>query len=85
MKKGSIENLDSFLKTIKKIVKKKKWLANIFKQKLNLGKQNSKTIVINTFGNLSKEELPTSLLTSIFGKDVKDVAMIGANAYCLAC
>ena len=50
-----------------------------------MGKQNSKTIVINIFGNSGKEELPTSILAPTFGKDVEDIAMIGADAYCLAC
>ena len=37
LKKGSIENLDGFLKTIEKIVKKRRRLANTFKQKSNIG------------------------------------------------
>ena len=85
LKRGSIENLNSFLKTTEKIVKKKRRLANAFKQKLNIGKQNSKTVVINTPGNSGKEEFPTSILAPTFGKDVEDVAMIGTDAYCLAC
>ena len=59
LKKSSIENLDDFLKTIEKIIKKKRRLAYAFKQKSNIGKQNSKTVVINSLGNLSKEKLPT--------------------------
>ena len=85
MKRGFIENLDGFLKTTEKIVKKRGRLANAFKQKSNIGKQNSKTIVINTLENSSKEELPTSTLASTFGKDVEDVVIISADAYCLAC
>ena len=50
-----------------------------------MGKQNSKTIVINIFGNLGKKKLPILLLAPIFRKHVKDVVMIVANAYCLAC
>ena len=38
LKRGLIENLDDFLKTIEKIVKKKRRLANTFKQKPNIGK-----------------------------------------------
>ena len=85
MKRGSIENLDGFLKTTEKIVKKRRWLANAFKQKSNIEKQNSKTVIINTLGNSGKEELPTSILAPTFQKDVKDVAIIGVDAYCLAC
>ena len=85
MKRGSIENLDGFLKTVEKILKKKKRLANTFKQKSNISKENSKTVVINTFGNLSKKELPTSTLAPIIRKDIEDVAIIEANTYCLAC
>ena len=85
LKRSSIKNLDSFLKTIENIVKKKRRLANAFKQKSNMGKQNSKTVVINTLGNSGKKELPTSTLAPTFGKDIEDVAMIGADAYRLAC
>ena len=85
LKRGSIKNLDSFLKTIEKIVKKRRRLANAFKQKSNIEKQNSKTVVINTLSNSDKEELPTSILAPIFGKNVENVAIIGADAYCLAC
>ena len=73
------------MKITEKIVRKKKRLAIAFKQKLNIGKQNSKTVVIDTLGNSGKEELLTSTLTPTFGKDVEDVVMIDANAYCLAC
>ena len=52
---------------------------------MNIGKPNSKIVVINTLGNSNKEELPTPTLASTFGKDVEDVAIIGADAYCLAC
>ena len=38
LKRVFIENLDDFLKRTKKIVKKKRRLANIFKQKSNMGK-----------------------------------------------
>ena len=48
-------------------------------------KQNSKTIVINTLSNLDKKELSILILAPIFGKNVKNVAMIGADAYCLTC
>ena len=85
LKRGSIKNLDGFLKTTEKIVKKKRQLANVFKQKLNIGKQNSKTVVINTLGNSSKEELAILLLAPTFRKNVEDVVMIDADAYCLAC
>ena len=85
MKRDSVENLDGFLKTTEKIIKKKRRLANAFKQKLNMDKQNYKTVVINTLGNLSKKELPTSTLATTFRKNVEDVAMIGADAYCLVC
>ena len=59
LKRGSIENLDGFLKTTEKIVRKKRQSAIAFKQKSNMA--------------------PT------FEKDVEDVAMIGADAYRLAC
>ena len=38
LKRDSIENLDGFLKTTKKIVKKRIRLAKAFKQKLNMRK-----------------------------------------------
>ena len=85
LKKGSIENLDDFLKTTEKIIGKKRRLAITFKQKLNIGKQNSKTAVINILGNLGKKELPNSTLALTFRKSVEDVTMIGVDAYCLAC
>ena len=81
MKRVSIENLNDFLKTTEKIVKKKRRLAIAFKQKLNIGKQNFKTVDINTLGNSGKEKLPTSTLAPIFRKNVEDVAMIGPDAY----
>ena len=74
-----------FLKEIKKIIKKKRQLANTFKQKLNMSKQNSKTVVINALGNLGKKELSNSTITLIFGKNVKDIIIIDANTYSLAC
>ena len=49
-----------------------------------MDKQNSKTVVINTFSNLGKEKLPTSTLAPTFRKNVEDIAMIDANAYFLA-
>ena len=82
---GSIENLDGFLKTKEKIVKKKRRSANPFQQKLNIDKQNYKIVVSNNFGNLGKKELPTLLLALTFEKNVKDNAIIDANAYFLAC
>ena len=85
LKKGSIENLDGFLKIIKKIVKKRTRLANAFKQKSNIEKQYLKTVVINTFGNSGKKELHTSTLAPTFEKNVEEVAIIGADAYRLAC
>ena len=85
LKKGSIENLDEFLKTIEKIVKKKRRLAYSFNQKSNMGKQNSKTVVINIFSNSGKKKLPIATLLLIFEKDVEDVAMISANVYGLVC
>ena len=85
LKRGSIENLDGFLKTTEKIVRKKRRLAIAFKQKSNMGKQNFKTAIINTLGNSGKKELPISTLAPTFGKDIEDVAIIGADAYRLAC
>ena len=38
LKRISIENLDGFLKTIEKILRKKRRLAIAFKQKSNMGK-----------------------------------------------
>ena len=67
------------------IKKKRRQLANAFKQKLNMEKQNSKTVVINTFGNSDKEKLLTSTLAPTFEKNVEEVAMIGADAYRLTC
>ena len=72
------------MKTTEKIVRKKRRLAIVFKQKLNIGKQNSKTVVINTFGNSGKEKLLISRLAPTFRKNVENVAMISADAYCLA-
>ena len=83
LKRGLIENLNGFLKTTKKFIKKKRRLVNAFKQKLNIDKQNSKTVVINNIGNLDKKELPNSSIAPIFEKNVKDVAIIGADAYSL--
>ena len=85
LKRNSIENLNSFLKTIEKIVKKKRQLANTFKQKLKMEKQSFKIVVINIFGNLGKKELSNSTLALTFGKNIEDIAIIGANVYCLAC
>ena len=85
MKRGLIENLDGFLKLTKKIVKKKRRLANAFKQKFNIDKQNYKTVVIKTFDNLNKKELLTLILAPIFEKIVKVIIRIDTNIYCLAC
>ena len=75
LKINFIENLDGFLKTTKKTVKKRRRLANVFKQKLNMGKQKFKTIVINNISNLGKEELPTLTLALTFEKNIQDVAI----------
>ena len=48
-----------------------------------IGKQNSKIVIINIFGNLSKKKLLTSILALIFEKNVEDIAIIDANAYYL--
>ena len=55
LKRGSNENLYGFLKTIEKIVKKKKQLADIFKQKSNMDKKSFKIVIINTLGNSGKK------------------------------
>ena len=52
---------------------------------MNISKQNSKTVVINTLNNSGKKEWPTLILVQVFGKDVEDVAIMGADAYHLAC
>ena len=83
--RGSVENLDNFLKTIEKISKKKRRLANAFKRKLSMGKQKPKTVVISSLDNSHKEDSPISILAPILGTDVVHVAIIGADAYRLAC
>ena len=49
-----------------------------------MGKENFKTIVINTIGNLGKEELSISILAPTFEKNVENIPMIDADAYRLA-
>ena len=70
---------------MKKIIKKKKQLANAFKQKSKMDKQNSKTVVINIFSNLGKKELLTSILAPTLEKHGKIIRIIGVDAYCLVC
>ena len=48
-----------------------------------MGKENPKTVVFNTFGNLGKKELPNSLLAPTFRKDIKNIVIISTNTYCL--
>ena len=50
---------------------------------MNIAKPNFQTFVINIFANFCKEELPTSILTTTFGKKIEDVALIDVDAYCL--
>lgn len=80
LKRGSSKNLDGFLKTTKKILKKKSWLANTFKQKSSIDEQNFKIVIIDTFDNLSKKNLPILTLAPIFAKYMKDVAIAGVDA-----
>lgn len=50
-----------------------------------MDKQNSKTIVINIFGNLKKKDWPNLILAPSFEKNKKDNVIIDADAYSLAC
>ena len=85
MKKVSIENLDDFLRTAENILKNKRRLANISKWKLSISKQNSRTIIINTLNNSSKEKLQILTLAPTFEKDIKNIIMIDTDVYHLAC
>lgn len=60
--------------------KKKRWI-NIFKQKLSIGEQKPKIVIISFLDNLNKDDLPILILISIFNKSFIDVQMIDANAY----
>lgn len=50
-------------------------------QKLNIGKQKPKTVIINSLNNLNKDDLPILILISIFHKSFIDITIINANAY----
>lgn len=54
MKKRLLEKMNNFLKISKKILKKKWWLINVFKQKQSINKLKSKIIVFNTLNNWKK-------------------------------
>lgn len=84
LKKESDENLDHFLKTIRKFSNKKRWLINISKKKFNIAKQKPKTVVISSFDNLIKKNLPILILILIISKSVVDIAIIDADTYCVA-
>ena len=52
---------------------------------MNISKQNSKTVVINIFSNFSKKEIPLLSLAIRFKKNVKNLEIIGTNAYYIVC
>lgn len=85
LKQKSDQNLDNILKIIQKLLDKKKQLINASKQKLTIGKQKLKTIVLSSLNNLNKEDLIILTLTSIIDIDIVNVAIISANIYHLAC
>lgn len=57
-----IKKINNFLKTIKKILKKKKWFINTSKQKKCINKLDLKMVIINTLDNFKKENLPILIL-----------------------
>lgn len=88
LKRGSAEKIDDFLKTQEKTSKRKKWLIHAFKRKLNMNKSKYKTDFISTLNHSKKEQLPVLISeVKIITLDTKkvNIAMIGADTYCIAC
>ncbi len=53
--------------------------------KLSMNKPKAKVVVISSLDKSAKEDTPISILGLTLGTDVVDVAIIGADAYRLAC
>ena len=87
IKRGSKEDMTDFLQTPNKLSGKKRRQINKNKQKASLGETSSRKAIINSLDSLDKKELPVSIPATIKlepkAKDI-DIAMIGADAYCIA-
>lgn len=88
LKKSLAKKIDGFLKTLKKMLKKKKLLFNAFKQKLSMDKLKSRTIVISILNLFEKEKLIIFIpkrKTSTFAIKKVNVSIIDAYFYCTVC
>ena len=73
------------MKITKKISKKKRWLINFIKQKLSIGKQKSKTVIINSVNNLSKKNFLISTYRLTCDIHVVNITIIDVDTYYSTC
>ena len=87
IKKGLKKDITDFLQMPNKLSSKKKRQINKNKQKVNIGETNSRKAIISNLKNSNKKELPVSILATktlkLKTKNI-NIAIIGANAYCIA-
>ena len=80
--------MTDFLQTPNKLSSKKKRQINKSKRKASLGETSSRTAIISSLDSPDIKKLPVFIPATIKSepkaKDI-NIAMIGADAYCVAC
>lgn len=88
IKKGSKKDITNFLQMLNKLSSKKKKQINKSLQKISIKETSSRKASISSLGSSNKKELPVpiSVITTSKSKtkDI-DIAIIGADAYCVVC
>ena len=88
IKKGSKEDITDFLQISNKLSSKKRRQINKSKQKASIREISSRKAIISNLESSNKKELLIFILV-IKTSELKainiDIAMISANAYCIAC
>lgn len=80
--------MTNFLQTINNLSSKKKRQINISKRKISIEETSLRKAIISSLDNFEKKELSVSILAikklNLKIKNI-DIAIIGTNAYCIAC
>ena len=88
IKRGLKKDMTDFLQTPNKLSSKKRRQINKNKRKASIEESSSRKATINSLESSDKKELlvpiPTTKTSEPKAKDI-DIAMIGADAYCIAC
>ena len=88
MKRRSKKDMTNFLQTPNKLFSKKRRQINKNKRKASLEKTSLKKAIISSLDSFDKKKSPASIPATIRlklkAKNI-DIAIIGANTYCIAC